>query len=164
MINVYITNLAKYTEGELVGQWVTLPLPPEELDEVIEEILGDDEEYFITDYETELPMDIEEYTCVYNLNELAEQLDYLNDHDLKKVKAILEWGAYSSLEDAIDNVDNFILYEDVLSEEDLGSYFIYDAGIYNIPENIKWYIDLEQFGRDLAMDGYISEYGFIEEC
>ena len=164
MISVFITNLAKYTEGELVGQWVTLPLPEEELDEVIEEILGDDEEYFITAYETELPMDIEEYTCVYNLNELAEQLDYLNDHDLKKVKAILEWGAYSSLEDVIDNVDNFILYEDIFTEEDLGYYFIYDAGIYNIPDFMKNYIDYKRLGRDLAMDGYISEYGYIYEC
>ncbi len=164
MISVFITNLAKYTEGELVGQWVTLPLPEEELDKVIEEILGDEEEYFITDYETELPMDIEEYTCVYNLNELAEQLDYLNDHDLKKVKAILEWGAYSSLEDVIDNVDNFILYEDIFTEEDLGYYFIYDAGIYNIPDFMKNYIDYKRLGRDLAMDGYISEYGYIYEC
>lgn len=163
MIKVFITNLAKYNEGYLIGDWVTLPLPIEELDKVIEEILGDDEEYFITDYETELPMDIEEYTCVYNLNELAEQLDYLNDHDLKKVKALLEWGAYSSLEKAIDNVDNFTLHEDIEDECDL-AWYILDEIYTDVPDSIKSYIDTERFGRDLAMDGYISEYGFIEEC
>lgn len=163
MIKVFITNLAKYNEGYLIGDWITLPLPPEELDESIEEILMDDEEYFITDYETELPMDIGEYTCVYNLNELAEQLDYLNDHDLKKVKALLEWGAYRDLEDAIDNVDNYILYEDIDDERDLAWYVL--GELYpDVPDNIKSYIDTKRFGRDLAMDGYISEYGYIEEC
>ena len=163
MISVFITNLAKYTEGELVGQWVTLPLPPEELDEVIEEILGDDEEYFITDYECEF-MEVPEYCNIYELNELAGELESLDEHEQKKIKALFEWGVYMDLEEAIANVDNFILYEDIFSEEDLGSYFIYDAGIYNIPENIKWYIDLERLGRDLAMNGYISEHGYIEEC
>lgn len=163
MINVYITNLAKYNEGYLVGDWVTLPLPPEELDDVITEILGDDEEYFIADYETDLPIDIGEYTDVYELNELAEQLDDLNEHEQKKVKAILEWGAYRKLEDAIDNVDNFTLHEDIDGECDL-AWYILDEMYTDVPDSIKSYIDTERFGRDLAMDGYISEYGFIEEC
>lgn len=163
MIKVFITNLAKYNEGYLIGDWVSLP-PEDELDEFISEILGDDEEYFITDYETEIPIKVHEYGDVYRLNELADELDCLDEHEQKKIKALFEWGVYMDLEEAIANVDNFILYEDILSEEDLGSYFIYDAGIYDIPENIKWYIDLERFGRDLAMNGYISEYGYIYEC
>jgi len=163
MIKVFITNLAKYNEGYLIGDWITLPLPEEELDEVIEKILGDDEEYFITDYECEF-MEVPEYYNLHKLNELAEQLDNLDEYEQKKVKAILEWGACSSLEDAIDRVDNFNLQEDIEDYEDLGSYYVYDSGIYDIPDNIKWYIDLERFGRDLAMDGYISKYGFIEEC
>lgn len=163
MINVYITNLAKYNEGYLIGDWVTLPLPPEDLDEVIAKILGDDEEYFITDYETDLPIDIGEYTDVYELNELAEQLDDLNEHEQKKVKAILEWGAYGKLEDAIDNVDNFTLHEDIEDECDL-AWYILDEIYTDVPDNIKSYIDVKSFGRDLAMDGFISEYGYIEEC
>ena len=163
MINVYITNLAKYNEGELVGQWVTLPLPPEELDEVIEEILGDDEEYFITDYECEF-MEVPEYCNIHELNELAGELESLDEHELKKVKALMEWRVFSDLEEAIENIDNYILLEDIKNEKDLAMYYIYDENIYNIPNFMKSYIDYERLGRDLAMDGYISKYGYIYEC
>lgn len=162
MINVYITNLAKYNEGYLIGDWVTLPLPPEELDESIEEILMDDEEYFITDYECEF-MEIPEYCNLHKLNELAEQLNDLDEHEQKKVKAILEWGAYRKLEDAINNVDNFRLDENINSENDLAWYFLNEV-YADVPDFIKGYIDVKRFGRDLAMDGFISEYGYIEEC
>ena len=36
MLKIYITNLGKYNEGELVGKWVELPC--EDLDEVLKEI------------------------------------------------------------------------------------------------------------------------------
>lgn len=29
MMNIYLTNLGKYNEGELVGEWVQLPISNE---------------------------------------------------------------------------------------------------------------------------------------
>lgn len=54
----YITNLGKYNEGELVGEWVKFPTTPEELQNVFERIgIGSKdefgctyEEWFISDY------------------------------------------------------------------------------------------------------------------
>ena len=54
----FITNLGKYNEGELVGEWVKFPTTAEELKKVFDRIgIGqkDDfrqpyEEWFITDY------------------------------------------------------------------------------------------------------------------
>lgn len=54
----FITNLGKYNEGDLVGEWVKFPTTPEEMQKVFERIgIGqkDDfgqpyEEWFITDY------------------------------------------------------------------------------------------------------------------
>ena len=54
MMNIYLTNLGKYNEGELVGEWVQLPISDEELQEVFKRIGIDGkeyEEYFIADYE-----------------------------------------------------------------------------------------------------------------
>ena len=34
----FITNLGKYNEGELVGEWVKFPTTPEKLQEVFERI------------------------------------------------------------------------------------------------------------------------------
>ena len=58
-MQVYIANLGKYNEGELVGAWFT---PPIDYDEMAERIgLNDEyEEYAIHDYE--LPFAIDEYT------------------------------------------------------------------------------------------------------
>ena len=56
---VFITNLGKYNEGYLLGEWVTLPTTRDELKEVFKRIgIGRNdefgqtyEEWFITDYE-----------------------------------------------------------------------------------------------------------------
>lgn len=53
MMNIYLTNLGKYNEGQLIGEWVELPVSNEELQKVFERIGINEEyeEYFITDYE-----------------------------------------------------------------------------------------------------------------
>ena len=52
MMNIYLTNLGKYNEGQLIGEWVELPVSNEELQKVFERIGINEEyeEYFITDY------------------------------------------------------------------------------------------------------------------
>ena len=68
----FITNLGKYNEGELVGEWVKFPTTAEELKEVFKRIgIGqkDDfgqpyEEWFITDYEATASLDIENELAV----------------------------------------------------------------------------------------------------
>ena len=39
-IRIFITNLAQYNAGNLVGKWVSLPLSEDELWAEIKEILG----------------------------------------------------------------------------------------------------------------------------
>ena len=53
-MEIFLTNLGKYVEGCLVGQWVKLPVPEDKLESVLKQIGINDEyeEYFITDYET----------------------------------------------------------------------------------------------------------------
>ena len=58
----FVTNLGKYNEGMLVGEWVKLPTTEEEMQKVFERIgIGKQdefgqpyEEWFITDYELSL--------------------------------------------------------------------------------------------------------------
>ena len=55
----FVTNLGKYNEGELVGEWVHFPTTEEEMKKVFERIgIGSKdefgqvyEEWFITDYD-----------------------------------------------------------------------------------------------------------------
>ena len=106
LLKVFITNLGKYNEGELIGEWVSLPVDENELEEVLERIGINEEyeEYFITDFETEIDgLNVDEYSNIEELNELAEQLESLDEYDLEKVGAIVE--AYgSNLKDAIEDI------------------------------------------------------------
>ena len=83
-MRVYIANLGKYNEGELIGDWFT---PPVDYDEMAERIGLNDryEEYAIHDYE--LPFEIDEYTPIEEVNrlcEMVEELDYPLNEDVYK--------------------------------------------------------------------------------
>lgn len=53
-IAIYLTNLGRYNEGVLMGEWVKLPIPKDKLQEVLDRIGINEqyEEYFISDYES----------------------------------------------------------------------------------------------------------------
>ena len=78
-MKIFITNLAKYNEGILKGEWVSLPMNEMKLQTKINNILGSDEEFFISDYEA--PIIIGEYDNVSELNEFAEKLDEIQERD-----------------------------------------------------------------------------------
>ncbi len=127
--------------------------------------MGDDEEYAIHDYECEF-LDIDEWDNPYELNELAEQLEELNEYEENTVRAILEWGCCADIKEAIEALDHFQLYEDIHTESDLGWYWIHESGCYDLSNmgNLANYIDHEAFGSDIALeaDGTFTRYGWIE--
>lgn len=92
-IKVFVSNLAKYNDGELTGQWTTLPVDDVNKDILDKLDLGGDskqgyyDEWFISDYEA--PFKIGEYDNLYALNELAKALE-----------------DYDTIEDVFDAIDN----------------------------------------------------------
>jgi len=152
LLKVFITNLGKYNEGELIGEWVSLPVDESELEEVLERLGTNEEyeEYFITDYETEFDgLKIDEYSNIEELNELAAQLESLDEYDLEKVGAIIE--AYGAdLKDAIENIDDYTYYSG-MSLEDVAYEYVEEM---NLPEIAQRYFNYEAFARDLGFDGY----------
>lgn len=71
-MRIYIANLGKYNEGELVGAWF---LPPISMEEAAEKIGLNEtyEKYAIHDYE--LPFDIGEYESIDEVNRLCEMAE-----------------------------------------------------------------------------------------
>ena len=101
-IKIFLTNLGRYNEGYLVGEWVKLPVPADKLDEVLERIgiNGEYEEYFITDYEASfVTLNLSEYTSIEALNGFAERLEELDRWDEEKLAAVLEYESVSSITD-----------------------------------------------------------------
>jgi antirestriction protein len=169
---LYIANLGKYNEGSLVGNWLTLPVSEEELQEFLKEEVEIDEryeEYAVHDYETDLGIHIGEYENISELSDLVEAYDNLKEYEKHIVEAINDWSYYGStneaLKEAIENVESFNLMTDVNSDSDYG-YYIVDEGLFGveIPDSLTNYIDYEALGRDWSMNGdcYYSIHGLIE--
>lgn len=157
MLRIYLTNLGKYNEGELVGEWVELPCTSEELDAVKERIgiNAQYEEWFITDYETDIEgIEVGEYSNIDELNELAEQLEGFDEYGMKAIQAMLLDGY--TFNEAIEKVDNgeYYYYPNCDNMTDVAYYIVEeDCLLSDVPENIARYFDYEAYGRDLGIEG-----------
>lgn len=169
-IAIYLTNLGKYNEGCLMGEWVKLPVDKDKLQDVLARIGINEryEEYFISDYETLFSnLHISEYSSIQELNELAEKIDGLADCDYEKLGAVLECESSMSIVEIleiIDDLDNFDLLADVEDDEALGEYYA-DVGciFHNIPDSIQRYFDFEAYGRDIRLESNLcfTSYGAV---
>ena len=176
----FITNLGKYNEGELVGEWVKFPTTAEEMKEVFKRIgIGqkDDfgqpyEEWFITDYDCYvdgLYDKLGEYENLDELNYLASKLDEMSDSEYAQFQAGMEMGDHSgSLQEIInltENLDCYEVYPNIEDYDDLGRYYIDELEVMQIPEHLQNYIDYEAYGRDVAMDenGSFTDQGYVRD-
>ena len=178
--DAYITNLGKYNEGYLVGEWVHFPTTPEEMQDVFKRIgIGqkDDfgqpyEEWFITDYDCYVPglYDVlGEYESLDELNYLASRIEEMSDGEFECFQAAVEMGEYTgSVKDLInltENLDCYNFYSDIHSDEDLGYYWAEESGAYDASAlgTLSNYIDYEAFGRDIRFDegGTFTDNGYI---
>ena len=167
MLNIFYTNLGLYNEGMLSGEWISLPVSDDELSEVMNRTGYDEthEEYFITDFETDINgLTVEEYDSIEELNKLAE----LIDDEPEKVEALLYFGFNSAEEisEKMDDVSYICKIEGFSSMEyEVGYYYAEEVGCLDIPENLKTYFDYEAYGRDICLEGsfYEAEDGSIYE-
>lgn len=156
MMNIYLTNLGKYNEGELIGEWVELPVSQEELQKVFERIGINEEyeEYFITDYECDF-YEVGEYESLDTLNEIAERIKELGEEESEVVKALMSELGYT-LNEAIDKVNSgdYRIYSDCDNMTDIAYQVVEECGyLNNVPDNVARYFDYESFGRDLGIEG-----------
>ena len=176
----FITNLGKYNEGELVGEWVKFPTTAEELKEVFKRIgIGqkDDfgqpyEEWFITDYDCYvdgLYSKLGEYENLDELNYLASKLDEMSESEYAQFQAGMEMGDHcGSLQEIInltENLDCYEVYPDIHDYDDLGRYYIEELDVMQVPEHLQNYIDYEAYGRDVALEenGAFTDQGYVRD-
>ena len=166
MLKIYITDLAAYNNGFLIGKWITLPTEDKEIKEEIKQILQEGskacgenqihEEFFISDYEWDLGikiMEIDEWENIYELNSSLELLIDLDEYKLKAISFLFDEGITLDLEDAIIRAEDVIVHEDQ-TMEDVAFSLIHDCyNLDDIPSVITNHIDYEAIGNDLELDG-----------
>lgn len=158
---IFLTNLGKYNEGELVGKWVDLPCA--DLKKELAKIGVDGNkygEYFITDYDCSFDyarVGLGEYESLNYLNKLAEKMEEVDD------ASNLDWAlAYQelagvSLMDALEDFEDCSTWYGGMTLLDVAYDYIDDC--YDMPEFAKRYFDYEAFARDLGYDGYTEFNG-----
>ena len=168
MLNIFVNTWGNYNEnGADGGEWISLPMDADELEEVLENIaaaMGDeDPEWAIHDYEweTTLEMDeISEYDNIQELNEKCQEIEALEEWEAEEIAAAIEAYGYTFTE-AMDRQQRgcFVFYAGRDLEE-LAEELINDC--YDLPEFALRYFDYEAFARDLSFDGYTeTKYGVI---
>jgi len=171
MLNIYINTWGNYNErGADGGRWVSLPMDEDDLIQTMDDIaekMGDtDPEFFINDYEWATDIegrDVHENDSILELNEYVQAIDDLDVWDQRTFAAAVElWG--NDVDPA--DIDEYNLYSDIETDEDLGYYWVHESGCYDLSKmgNLANYIDYEAFGRDIRLesDGGHTSFGWIE--
>ena len=176
MFEADVTNLGLYPErGAGAGEYLKFPTTAEEVQTLFSRIGIDGkqyEEYFITDYDSDilgLTDHLGEYESLDELNYLAHLLEEMTPAELEKLEAVMDAGEYtSSVKDLINltqNLDCFDFYSDVNSEEELGRMYIQDFEAMQVPEHLIDYIDYEAYGRDIRINdgGHFAPGGYVAD-
>ena len=170
MIELCLTNLGKYNEGELIYSRLVLPATTEEIQAAYDEVGVADgtmyEETFISDYETDVNgLEIREYASIDDLNELAEELSNLDEYELEAFGAMLDYG-YAT-DEALKKVQDgdYMYYSGCCSMAEVAEQYADKTGLLaNIPDDLRYYFDFEAYGRDMEINGSFveTESGYIE--
>lgn len=173
-MRIALTNLGKYNEGILDYVWLDLPASDEELARAFDQIqvshddthyysdgcghvanddiYGEYEEFFITDYECDF-YQVDEYENLDDLNELAERLEDLDADQADIVKAIMSDLGYD-LEEALDAADDAMVFSGCTDMTDVAYEYVEETSLlHGVPDSLTNYFDYEAFGRDLEFDG-----------
>ena len=169
----FVTNLGKYNEGCLVGEWVKFPVTNEEMQVVFRRIgIGRRyEEWFITDYDcpdTAIGKVLGEYESLSELNYLAGQIMEMRESS-EFWQAVLDLGentgSVQELINLTENLDCFDYLSGVRNDYNLGYYWIEESGCYDTSSlgALANYIDYESFGRDIRYEegGVFGDNGYV---
>ena len=177
---LYIANLGKYNEGELVGDWINLPFTDDEWTQLMDKIhiCHDDKKYYnacgcpyeeiaIHDFETDFPYSFGEYEdinrindAIYSFNEYAKNKD--KSTILEIMGAVKEYNSETNLCTLIDkvieviNAGDFRMFTDVDDMSDIARIYISerDDVINNtIPQVFLQNFNYSMYGEVLETEG-----------
>lgn len=171
---IFLTNLNKYNNGELAGEWIDvfdIVNECNDSDECVAKslsLIGIDikdpnhDEWFITDYETNLELDVGEYESLKSIFDFAKRVLDADTRDVNVINCVLR-SCGCGLDTDLDKVDDVVVISGtngVYDLSDLGYEMAEMTGIFNeCPETLERYFDFEAYGRDIDLE----VNGFFED-
>lgn len=165
-INIYLSNLARYTEGRENGRWLQLPMESAQFEKVFAEIVGQNQEHIILDYNA--PFEISEFENIFALNEFMENVEDcgIDEDGLKAIFSVADTKeeAFKAIENgsySIIDVDTVIEgWATCFIDDDILGRVLHEEGYNNlfenpIPEEMLDYMDWENIYNCLSInDGW----------
>jgi len=165
-IKIYLSNLSKYIEGRENGRWLQLPMDLDKLQSIFKDIVGEDQEHIILEYDA--PFYIDEYENVFTLNETLENISECGlDDDMLTALFKVNSDRDEVLEAIENETFNIINVDEVsagwnisLDYEEIYGMVLNEEGYNNlfsqpIPEEMIDYMDFAQIYTCLSInDGW----------
>ena len=170
MLNIFVNTWGNYNEnGADGGQWITLPMEEDELEEVLENIAAlmkdEDPEWFINDYEWTIDMelgDVHEMDSIMEWNERCQEADDLEEYEAEEIAAAIEAYGYTFAEAYERQQRGCFVFYAGRDLQEVAEEIADECYLYNAPDFLARYFDYEAFARDLSFDGYTeTKYGVI---
>lgn len=177
ILDIALTNLNQYVCGKLNFVWLSLPCTDEELAKAFDEIEvshdgkhyyycgNESEEYFITDWESDVFKNVGEYSHLPTLRKQAEKVKDLNEEQLEIVSVLL--GESYDLDEAIEELENVYIFNDCENMAQVAMDYTEQYGIIQqIPEDLREFFDYEAYGNMLETTGswYPIKNGYLGLC
>lgn len=169
--DAYLSNLRVFTEGNEAGDWIRLPITQQDFQQVCRCIgLDDTAEYFFPAYDTDmlgLHTVLPEFADISTLNYCAACISKLDEESFAKLEAaFLARGSSltpSEIISLIQNLDNYSLYPDINTEEELGHYCVEELNLLHIDEETGHFFQYEKYGEAFAINnaGDFTTRGFL---
>ena len=139
-LRVYVANLSKYNNGELVGAWLNLPATHNEIKTFLKTKVGlnsQHEEYGAHDYDSDFSLG--EYENIYTLNMLAVVLEQMSETEKGLAVAYCD---YNGLKDALSAINVCLQINEL-------SYVAIDANTWGSKEEKLGYKLLDEINTDI---------------
>ena len=164
MLNIFVNTWGNYNEnGADGGDWITLPMDKEELQEELKRIanqMGDnDPVWFINDYEWTTDCgdlwEVAEMDNIFHLNEQLQDFDVLDAWQQEEICAAVEAFGYTFTQALDKQQRGCFVYYSGFDIEQLAYHLVEECYFTDdTPEIFTRYFDYDAFARDLEFDGY----------
>lgn len=157
-MKIWLGSLDAYNNGKLEGEWIDLSLETRtSLETIISKYTNDGEsDYFIADWEADIDgLKITEHSDPFDLLDIQDQLDRLDDYDKERIDFLLYQGC--DFEEALEKYEEVSVYDGSL--KDTAEQLVDDGLFGDIPDSIANYIDYDAIAYDLNIDGYTERNG-----
>lgn len=173
-IKVWVGNLGKYNEGELYGEWFTLPHDVSDIMNTIEVADGTPyEEWEIFDWEAPDFVYVDRCSSLEKLNEVAEALDELTEIQVKVLSTLVDEGIIeNNIENVLDNIEmvksgqGYYVLHGYNTLGDIGRDYAIESGFIQDHVFLKC-VDFELYAKEIGLESThfkVDENTWVEWC